>query len=83
MRWLLLLIALTGLFGTVASDTAGMFTLSLVAFILGSLAAAFAFAQARIEGNARPESISQVDMEALKRSLAKGNATPPSDPNND
>lgn len=71
MRWLLLLIALAGLVGTVTSDTPGMFGLSLAAFVLGALAAALAFAQARIEGNARPEDISQVDLEALKRSLAK------------
>lgn len=69
MRWVLLLIAIVGFFGAFLARTPGILGLCLALGFIGALGTVFAVAQARIEGSARPETLNEVDMNALKATL--------------
>lgn len=69
MRWILTVVAVVGLVGAWFTHSGTAFGLMLLVGILAALAAAFAFAQARIDGNAQPELIADPEVEALRARL--------------
>ncbi len=66
MRWLLVLVAVSGLLGSWWISSPLWFGLGLLIGVISALAAALAFAQARIESSAQPELMSDHAIEALK-----------------
>lgn len=71
MRWLLLLVAVWGLFGSWWLASPFWFGFGLVTGILASVAAAIAFAQARIENSTQPEFMSDPEIEVLRSTVRK------------
>ncbi|MGA7295923.1 MAG: hypothetical protein WBW92_00250 [Rhodanobacteraceae bacterium] len=75
MRWILLVIAVAGLFGSWWSTSPVWFGLGLATGILASIAAALAFAQARIENSAQPEFMTDPEIEALRSAVRQKTKT--------
>ncbi len=69
MRWILLVVAVAGLFGSWWSSSPVWFGIGLAVGILASIAAALAFAQARIENSAQPEFMTDPEIEALRSAV--------------
>jgi hypothetical protein len=71
MRWILT--AFTALMALicVVTKSPGLFGLCLFLGLGGLIATGFAFAQDRIEGNARPEMLNAYEMKKLRDSIAK------------
>lgn len=71
MRWVLILIAIAGIFGAIVARSPGLLGLCLLITFLGGIGAVFAFAQARIEGSARPETLTELDAATFKAALSE------------
>ncbi|MDN5924158.1 MAG: hypothetical protein L0H70_04075 [Xanthomonadales bacterium] len=69
MRWLFALIAVFGYIALWQAPTPGLRWLGLGIGIIFSILAVLAFAQVRINGSAREESLSDAQMDLLKRSM--------------
>lgn len=70
MRWVLVLLSIAGFFAAFLSRTPGLLGLCLLLGFACAIAAVFAFAHARIEGNARPETLNEADLLAYKATLS-------------
>lgn len=77
MRWLFALIAVIGYIVVWRGDAPGMRWLGLAIGVIFSIVAALAFAQFRINGSARDESLTDAQMESLKKSLQRPGSGPP------
>ncbi len=73
MRWLLLLIAVSGFALGFSAKTPGLMGLGFVLGFVFLLAAFFAFAAARVAANTRPDStlLTDKDIAALRASMRK------------
>lgn len=69
MRWLLLIVAIVGLLGSWWSASPFWFGTGLVVGVVAAVAAALAFAQARIDDSAQPEIMADPEIEALKSAV--------------
>lgn len=74
MRWLFALIALAGYVAVWQVGSAGWRWLGLGIGVIFSIVAVLTFAQVRINGSAREETLTQAQMEALKKSLHRPGA---------
>ncbi|HET6632623.1 MAG TPA: hypothetical protein VFG73_07950 [Rhodanobacteraceae bacterium] len=74
MRWLLALVALIGYIFAWRADSPGLLGLGLAIGVLFTFAAVLAFAQLRITGSAREETLTTAQMEALKQAVRKPSA---------
>lgn len=79
MRWLFALIAVFGYIVVWRGDSPGVQWLGLGIGVIFSIVAVLAFAQYRINGNARDETLTDAQMALLKQSLHR----PGSDPSRD
>ena len=66
MRWLLLVLTVLAIALCCTRHSAGAMGWWLFVSCVGALATALAFAQARIAGNARSESLSEYDLRRLR-----------------
>ncbi len=66
MRWLLLILTLLALVLCFTRHGGGAMACWLLIAIIGTLATTLAFAQARISGNAREQSLSEYDLRRLR-----------------
>lgn len=84
MRWILLLLALSGFALGFAAKSPGLMGLGFVLGFVFLLAAFFAFAAARVAANSRPDSalLTDKDINLLRASVHKKSpaAPPPSNP---
>lgn len=69
MRWILTALALLGLLIALTTRSPGWMGLGILLLLGGAIAAAFAFAQARIDASSRPEHLSDAEIAALKAAL--------------
>lgn len=77
MRWILTAVAILGLTGAWFASSGAGFGWLLFIGICAALAAALAFAHARISGNAQPEMISDRQIEALRAAVRRERASTP------
>ncbi|MBB6240690.1 MULTISPECIES: hypothetical protein [unclassified Rhodanobacter] len=66
MRWLMLMVTLLAVVLCFTRHTGGAMGWWLFISVIGAFATALAFAQARISGNARSESLSEYDLKRLR-----------------
>ena len=71
MRWLLVLVAVVCLGGAWWARSALWFGLGLAVGVIAAIAAALAFAQARIEGSSQAEVLTDPEIEALKAAVRR------------
>lgn len=69
MQWLFSLVAVAAFAMLFMTHSAGWMALELVVGLVAATAAVFAFASARIGDSARQESLSDAEMEALRKAV--------------